>query len=237
MTPLLTVEGLRCERGGVEVLKGVSLSVGEGEVVGLLGPNGAGKSTTFGLLTGLIAPSGGEMRFLGQPLVGPLHKRVSQGLGYLPQGSTLFRGLTVADHLLIPLQVNRRSSELPALLARVGLEGFADRRVDQLSGGERRRVEIGRCLALSPSLLLLDEPFVGLDPLAVSELGTLFRSLVADGVSILITDHAVRETLPLCDRVLLLMEGRVVEEGSPDEVSRSETARRGWLGAEWAKAP
>ncbi len=232
---LLEARGLVRSLGGRRVVDGVDLTVGSGEVVGLLGPNGAGKTTTFRLLTGLLAPESGDVRLRGERLTGPLHRRVRAGLGYLPQHATLFQGLTVRQHLWVPLEARGASrAEAEALLRDAGLESFADRPATTLSGGERRRLEIARCLAGAPSVLLLDEPFAGVDPVAVEGLAQSLRGLATSGLGVLITDHAVREAMGVCDRVVLLVEGRVVVEGAPDQVAADPQARERWLGESWS---
>jgi len=232
----LSASGLVVALGGRQIVDGVSLEVGPGEIVGLLGPNGAGKTTCFRMITGLQIPDAGEVRLDGQPLEGPLHQRVRQGLGYLPQRATIFRGMNVRDHLLVPLGARRdlrraqRREEADRLLRRVGIEARARQPASRLSGGERRRLEIARVLACAPRVLLLDEPFAGVDPVAVADLVRQIRGLAAEGLSVLITDHAVREAMGVCDRVVLLDEGRVLVAGAPAEIAAHPGARARWLG-------
>jgi lipopolysaccharide export system ATP-binding protein len=217
------------------LLDGVDLRVAPGEIVGLLGPNGAGKTTTFRALTGLIPLAAGEVHLGGALLEGPLHKRVRAGVGYLPQIPSLLEGLSVAQQLHVALEARGASrDDAVGYLARVGLEHLGDRSVEDLSGGEARRVEIARCLATDPKVLLLDEPFAGLDPKAIAILSKDIRGLAQSGLGVLVTDHAVRDTMPLCDRVLLLVQGRIVFQGTPEEIESSATARSRWLGEDWA---
>ncbi len=234
-TPLLEARALRCTLGGRRILDGVDLTVGPGEVVGLLGPNGAGKTTTFRLITGLTAPESGTVQLQGRPLEGPLHARVRAGLGYLPQHAPLWSGLSVRQQLFVPLEARGASrSEAETLLKEAGLSDLADVPARTLSGGERRRLEIARCLAGAPRVLLLDEPFAGVDPVAVDGLAAHFRALASEGLGVLLTDHAVREALGVCDRVVLLVEGRVVIEGAPEAVTSDPRARELWLGQAWS---
>ena len=234
----LVAEGLAVALGGRQIVDGVSMAVGAGEIVGLLGPNGAGKTTCFYMITGLQPPDAGTVQLDGQPLRGPLHQRVRQGLGYLPQRSTIFRGMNVRDHLMVPLGARRRDfprraqrrEEADRLLRRVGIEDRARQPASRLSGGERRRLEIARVLACAPRVLLLDEPFAGVDPLAVADLAKQIRALAEEGLSVLITDHAVREAMGVCDRVVLLDEGRVLVAGTPREIAAHPGARARWLG-------
>ena len=237
---VLEVNSISFARDSLPVVQDLSFSVNEGEIVGLLGPNGAGKSTTFGLLMGLLPLTGGSISLFGKPVGGPVHARVRAGMGWLPQESTVFHGLSVRDNLMIAAEAcHARGNESSArgsvdtVLQNVGLTGLASRKVETLSGGERRRVEIARCLTTNPKILLLDEPFAGLDPIVVNELCGLFQGLAKQGFALLITDHAVRETLSICNRVLLLQRGRVVVSGSPADVSKSEAARHQWLGSRW----
>jgi lipopolysaccharide export system ATP-binding protein len=230
----LVAEGLAKSYRGRTVVDGVDLGVGPGEVVGLLGPNGAGKTTTFRLLLGLTPPDRGTVSF-GGPLDGmPLHRRARRGLGYLPQGASIFRGLSVRDNLLLILETLGRTeprARAADLLERYGLSHLADRSAATLSGGERRRLEFARCLCSEPGILLADEPFAGVDPLAVAAISRAIADLGKGGVGVLLTDHTVREALAVCHRVYLLVEGRIVAAGTPGEIRASEIARRLYLGA------
>jgi lipopolysaccharide export system ATP-binding protein len=217
------------------LLEGLSFEVQPGEIVGLLGPNGAGKTTGFRALTGLIDSATGEVLLNGRPLKGPLHQRIRAGLGYLPQKSSLIEGLNVEQQLHVALEARRAPLDLAQVyLARLGVEELAKRSVLSLSGGEVRQVEIARCLATDPQILLLDEPFAGLDPKAIRSLSAQITELASSGLGVLITDHAVRETLPLCDRVLLLVQGRVVAQGTPEVIAADPTAKSRWLGRDWS---
>jgi lipopolysaccharide export system ATP-binding protein len=231
----LAALGLRVQRGPHLLLESVSFHIHPGQIVGLLGPNGAGKTTTFRALTGLLPLAAGDVLLNGQPLKGPLHLRIRAGLGYLPQKPSLIEGLNVEQQLQVALEARGESTALAQeFLDRLGVGTLAKRSVTDLSGGEIRRVEIARCLATNPQVLLLDEPFAGLDPKAISTLKESVRELAQSGLGVLITDHAVRETMPLCDRVLLLVQGRVVAQGTPSEIEANPTARSRWLGQDWS---
>lgn len=211
----------------------MDLSVPPGEVVGLLGPNGAGKTTCFRMIVGATRPEAGSVRLDGAVLDGlPLWRRVRAGLGYLPQKPMGFRRLTVRENLLIPLRARKTSEDqVETVLEEAGLEHLADAVVGTLSGGERRRLEIARSLAGEPSVLLLDEPFAGVDPVAVEGLQRQIRALADRGLGILVTDHAVRETLTICDRAVILDAGEVIARGSPVEVAADDRVRGRYLGA------
>ncbi len=230
---------LRKGFGGRPVVKGVSLAVSRGEVVGLLGPNGAGKTTCFYMMTGLISPDSGVIAFDGNDVTRlPMYRRARLGIGYLPQEPSIFRGLNVEQNILAVLEVvepdrKRRAEELESLLDEFSIERLRKSPAIALSGGERRRVEIARSLASRPSFMLLDEPFAGIDPIAVGDIRTLVRHLAARGIGVLITDHNVRETLGLIDRAYIIHEGAVLMEGTPDEVVANQDVRRFYLGDEF----
>ena len=221
---------------GRRVVNGVSLAVQGGEVVGLLGPNGAGKTTTFHMMVGLVQPDEGKVLLNEDDLTdAPIYQRARAGISYLPQESSVFRRLTVAQNLLAILQTldlsgadqRDRADELMKML---GVSHLATHKAFTLSGGERRRVEIARALVLSPFFLLLDEPFTGIDPIAVAEIQKIVRNLITSGIGILITDHNVRETLGICDRAYIVNEGTILEEGTPQFIAASPKARKFYLG-------
>jgi lipopolysaccharide export system ATP-binding protein len=222
--------------GGRRVVNGVGLEVTGGEVVGLLGPNGAGKTTTFHMIVGLVQPDEGKVLLNGEDLTGaPIYQRARSGLSYLPQESSIFRRLTVEENLLAILQTLNLNKEeqqdrSTALLKMLGIAHLATHKAFTLSGGERRRVEIARALVLAPYFLLLDEPFTGIDPIAVGEIQKIIRRLITSGIGILITDHNVRETLGICDRAYVVNEGSILEEGSPEKIAASPKARKFYLG-------
>jgi lipopolysaccharide export system ATP-binding protein len=222
--------------GGRRVVNEVGLEVTGGEVVGLLGPNGAGKTTTFHMMVGLVQPDEGKVLLNGEDLTGaPIYQRARSGLSYLPQESSVFRRLTVEENLLAILQTLNLNKEeqqdrSTALLKMLGITHLASHKAFTLSGGERRRIEIARALVLSPYFLLLDEPFTGIDPIAVGEIQKIIRRLITSGIGILITDHNVRETLGICDRAYVVNEGSILEEGSPEKIAASPKARKFYLG-------
>jgi len=232
----LHARGLCKSFRGRRVVEEVSFSVAPGEVVGLLGPNGAGKTTSFHCVVGLLAPDAGEVRLGDRDLSGlPLHERARMGIGYLPQEASIFRKLTVRQNFLLVLEGSAMSRErqeqrVDELLTEFDLLRVADARGETLSGGERRRAEIARSLLADPRFILFDEPFAGVDPIAVHDLQRLIHTLRAKGLGILITDHAVRETLGICDRAVLLVEGRLLESGTPSEIAASQRARAVYLG-------
>lgn len=222
--------------GGRRVVDGINLEVKGGEVVGLLGPNGAGKTTTFHMMVGLVRPDDGRVLMNDDDLTHlPMHQRARAGIAYLPQESSVFRGLSVADNLRAILQTldfdgAEQEERADALMNMLGVTHLATHKAITLSGGERRRVEIARALVLSPFFLLLDEPFTGIDPIAVAEIQKIVRRLIGTGIGILITDHNVRETLGICDRAYIINEGTVLEEGTPEVISVSAKARKFYLG-------
>jgi lipopolysaccharide export system ATP-binding protein len=232
----LQAKGLCKSFRGRRVVEEVSFSVAPGEVVGLLGPNGAGKTTSFHCVVGLLAPDAGEVRLGDRDLSGlPLHERARMGIGYLPQEASIFRKLTVRQNFLLVLEGSAMSREqqeqrVDELLTEFDLLRVADARGETLSGGERRRAEIARSLLADPRFILFDEPFAGVDPIAVHDLQRLIHTLRAKGLGILITDHSVRETLGICDRAVLLVEGRLLESGTPTEIAASQRARAVYLG-------
>jgi lipopolysaccharide export system ATP-binding protein len=225
---------------GRRVVDQVSLAVNRGEIVGLLGPNGAGKTTTFYMIVGLIRPDGGQVFLDGKEVSGlPMYMRAREGITYLPQEPSVFRKLTVAENLMAILETmaltrEERRTRLEELLAELNLTPLADNKAYSLSGGERRRVEITRALVTRPSFLLLDEPFAGIDPLAVLDLQRILGQLKEKGIGLLISDHNVRETLKVCDRAYIIHQGQLLEEGDPAQIAASELARKIYLGEEFS---
>ena len=238
--PGLVVEGLRKSYKRRPVVRDVSLSVRRGEAVGLLGPNGAGKTTVFYMITGLIAADSGSIRLDGADITHlPMYRRARLGIGYLPQEGSIFRGLTVEENIRAVLELtessrSRRDSMLRELLDEFSITHLRNSPAVALSGGERRRVEIARALAASPQFMLLDEPFAGIDPIAISDIRKLVRQLTARGIGVLVTDHNVRETLELIDTALIIHEGQVLTVGTPDEIVRNPDVRRHYLGADFS---
>ena len=232
----LQAESVTKSYSGRRVVDGVNLDVNGGEVVGLLGPNGAGKTTTFHMMVGLVHPDHGKVLLNGEDLTPmPIYQRARAGLSYLPQESSVFRRLTVEDNLLAILETLDLSEEeqkerAERLMRMLGVFELAKQRAVTLSGGERRRVEIARALVLAPFFILLDEPFTGIDPIAVGEIQKIIRKLSTSGIGVLITDHNVRETLGICDRAYIINEGLVLEEGSPEKIATSPNARKVYLG-------
>ena len=233
---VLKAESVAKSYGGRRVVNGISLEVKGGEIVGLLGPNGAGKTTTFHMMVGLVRPDDGRVFMNDEDLTSaPIHQRARAGLSYLPQESSVFRRLTVEENLRAILQTldldgAEQKERADALMKMLGVAHLATHMAVTLSGGERRRVEIARALVLSPFFLLLDEPFTGIDPIAVAEIQKIVRRLISSGIGILITDHNVRETLGICDRAYIVNEGIVLEEGTPETIAMSAKARKFYLG-------
>jgi lipopolysaccharide export system ATP-binding protein len=233
---VLKAEAVAKSYNGRRVVNGVNISIEGGEVVGLLGPNGAGKTTTFHMMVGLVHPDEGKVLLNDQDLTeAPMYQRARSGISYLPQESSVFRRLTVEENLLAILQTldlsnAERQERCQALLNMFGIAHLAKNKAFSLSGGERRRVEIARALVLSPYFILLDEPFTGVDPIAVAEIQKIIRELVTRGIGILITDHNVRETLGICDRAYILNQGAILEQGTPGDISSSPKARKFYLG-------
>jgi lipopolysaccharide export system ATP-binding protein len=225
--------------GGRTVVCGVSLEVASGEVVGLLGPNGAGKTTTFYMTVGLTAPDSGRVLLNGADVTGdPMYIRARKGIGYLPQEPSIFRGLTVAQNILailetLPIDAQTRRVRLAELLAELNLAPLAASPAYTLSGGERRRVEITRALVVSPLFILLDEPFAGIDPIAVADIQKIIFHLKERGIGVLITDHNVRETLRITDRAYIVRDGAIFRSGTPDSLASDEEVRRIYLGTEF----
>ncbi len=238
----LEANGLQKSYGARKVVKDVHLAVGAGEVVGLLGPNGAGKTTTFYMVVGLVRADAGEIRIDGEPVQHkPIHQRSRMGLSYLPQEASIFRKLTVEENIraVLELQVGpdgrglsdaRIGELLSGLLHDLSIEKLHDTPAPALSGGERRRVEIARALATQPRFILLDEPFAGVDPIAVLEIQRIIGFLRSRGIGVLITDHNVRETLGICDRAFIISEGSVLAEGTPPEIVENAQVRKVYLG-------
>ena len=221
------------------VVKDVSIKVSESQVVGLLGPNGAGKTTSFYMMVGLVRTDYGSITLNGEDITSmPLHERAKKGIGYLPQEASVFRELSVEENIYAVLELrnlfkNEKKNRLESLIKDFGLNHIRKSKGRELSGGERRRVEIARCLALDPSFVLLDEPFAGVDPLAVSDIQKIIRELKQRNIGVLITDHNVRETLGIVDHAYIMSAGELLVSGTPEEVVESETARKFYLGEEF----
>ena len=232
----LCTEELKKSYGGRCVVDDVTLQVNPGEVVGLLGPNGAGKTTTFYIIVGLASPDSGRVLLNGQEITRfPMYQRARHGISYLPQEPSIFRKLTVQDNILailetLPISWHERRERLESLLDQLGLQTVRKNRGDALSGGERRRVEIARALVISPSFILLDEPFSGIDPLAVLEIQRIIGDLKRSGIGILVTDHNVRETLTVTDRAYIINNGRIFRNGTPEALSNDPEVKRVYLG-------
>ncbi len=219
------------------VVRDVSLSIESGEIVGLLGPNGAGKTTCFYMIVGLVAADAGSISMDGEDVTAlPMHGRARRGLGYLPQEASVFRKLSVADNLMAILETRRelskeaRRQKMEELLQEFHITHIRDSLGMSLSGGERRRVEIARALAMEPEFVLLDEPFAGVDPISVSDIKQIIEHLKSRGIGVLITDHNVRETLDICEKAYIVSEGRIIAEGSPADILNNEKVRKVYLG-------
>ncbi|MBE7565297.1 LPS export ABC transporter ATP-binding protein [Acidithiobacillus thiooxidans] len=236
MSDLLQAQSLVKSYRRRTVVRDVSVQVAAGEVVGLLGPNGAGKTTTFYMMVGLVRPNRGHIFLQQRDITAlPMHERARMGLGYLPQEPSVFRQMSAADNILavletLPLSKAERQDRLDQLLAELHLGLLRDTKGHSLSGGERRRVEIARALAMSPRFILLDEPFAGIDPISVLEIQRLIQDLRERGIGILITDHNVRETLGICERAYILHDGKVLTAGSPQEIVDDPMVRQVYLG-------
>ncbi len=235
----LACDGLTKSFHGKKVVDRVAIRVDAGEVVGLLGPNGAGKTTVFYMIVGLIQPNEGKIYLDGEEITRlPMYLRARKGIGYLPQEPSVFRKLTVEENLMaivetLSLSKEERKSRVEDLLNDLRLSSIRKQKAYSLSGGERRRVEITRALVLSPCFILLDEPFAGIDPIAVLDIQGIVRQLKSRGIGIIITDHNVRETLGVCDRAYILNQGQILEEGTPEKIAQSHRARKIYLGDEF----
>ena len=237
---MIKVNALTRSYGSFRAVDNISFTINEGEITGLLGPNGAGKTTSFYMIVGLIKPDAGVVTVDSRDLTDlPVYRRARLGVGYLPQEASVFRNLSVRENIELVLQESPPPGENPSIVADrliedFGLEKIAHVRGYSLSGGERRRVEIARSLAILPNFLLLDEPFSGIDPIAVYDIQQIILGLRAKGYGILLTDHNVRDTLAITDRTYLIHQGKIVIEGSPDEVAESEVARKFYLGEQFS---
>lgn len=235
----LIVEGLRKKYKSRIVVHDISLQLNSGEVVGLLGPNGAGKTTSFYMMVGLVPLDGGKILLDGKNLSQlPIHQRARLGLSYLPQEPSIFRKMTVAENILAILELQKLTAEqmqekLESLLQELHITHIRNNTAVSLSGGERRRVEIARCLATNPSFILLDEPFAGIDPIAVLDIQKIIRFLAERNIGVFITDHNVRETLGICDRAYIVNEGRVFAAGRPSEIIHNDSVREVYLGRDF----
>ncbi len=236
----LVIENIKKHIKKTQILHGISLEVNSGEIVGLLGPNGAGKTTTFYTVCGLVAPSSGKVFFDGVDITSmPLHKRALKGIGYLPQESSIFKDLSVEDNLFLAAEIVikdkiKRKKRVEELLELFNIEPIRRRKGLSLSGGERRRTEIARSLVSRPKFLLLDEPFAGVDPLAVSDIQEIIHQLINIGIGVLITDHNVRETLAICSRAYVIKSGMVLASGKSEEIKKNKSVKEHYLGDNFA---
>jgi lipopolysaccharide export system ATP-binding protein len=239
VTATLRTTGLTKSYSGRTVVRGVDLEIASGEVVGLLGPNGAGKTTTFSMVVGLTSPDSGRVMLNGADVTDdPMYLRARKGIGYLPQEASIFRGLTVEQNIIailetIDLDGAGRRTRLRELLAELGLTPLAKSPAYTLSGGERRRVEITRALVISPQFMLLDEPFAGIDPIAVTDIQKIIFHLKSRGIGVLITDHNVRETLRITDRAYIVHDGAIFRSGTPQSLADDEEVKRIYLGTDF----
>ncbi|MCH1547853.1 MAG: LPS export ABC transporter ATP-binding protein [Flavobacteriaceae bacterium] len=233
---ILKAQNLMKSYNGNKVVKNISLKVDQGEIVGLLGPNGAGKTTSFYMIVGLIKPNGGNIFLDNKEITTfPMYKRAQSGIGYLAQEASVFRKLSVEDNILSVLQLtkltkNQQIDKMESLIDEFGLNHIRKNRGDLLSGGERRRTEIARALATDPKFILLDEPFAGVDPVAVEDIQKIINKLTTKNIGILITDHNVQETLAITDRTYLMYEGNILKDGIPEELAEDEMVRKVYLG-------
>ena len=236
----LEVRGLKKTIKGTPIIKGISLELYNGEIVGLLGPNGAGKTTTFYMICGLISASGGDILLNENSIAKvPLHKRAKLGIGYLPQESSIFKELSVEENLMLAAEITYKnkteaSQKVDEMLNLLNIEPIRQRKGVSLSGGERRRCEIARSLMITPKFLLLDEPFAGVDPIAVNDIQSIVRDLSDLGIGVLITDHNVRETLAICDRAYVIKDGELFAGGTAKEIASDPNVRKFYLGEDFS---
>ncbi|MBT3280283.1 MAG: LPS export ABC transporter ATP-binding protein [Campylobacteraceae bacterium] len=239
MTHTLQINNITKLIKKTQILYGISMDIKSGEIVGLLGPNGAGKTTTFYTICGLIPPSSGDILFDNEDITSlPLHKRALLGIGYLPQESSIFKELTVEENLMLAAEISiedkkQRHRKVEELLEIFNIEPIRQRKGVSLSGGERRRTEIARALVASPKFLLLDEPFAGVDPIAVKDIQGIIHQLTTIGIGVLITDHNVRETLQICDRAYVIKSGSVLASGTSEEIKNDTIVREHYLGSDF----
>jgi len=235
----LSIKDIKKTIGKIDILHGISLEISSGETVGLLGPNGAGKTTSFYTICGLVPPTSGNVYFDGEEITSfPLHKRALKGIGYLPQESSIFKDLSVEDNLMLAAEIsikdkNQRTKKIEELLELFNIEPIRQRKGVSLSGGERRRAEIARALVSNPKFLLLDEPFAGVDPIAVKDIQGIIASLKSMGIGVLITDHNVRETLQICDRAYVMKAGALLASGTSLEIKNNPMVKEHYLGEDF----